>query len=245
VTIDEVAYHMLISHGSVREIIHNHLGFHKVCARWVTKQLTKEHKCNRLNICQSLLNCYHQEGDAFLRNIITGDETWIHHYAPEIKRHSLEWKHLTLPAKKKKKKFKTQLSAGKVMLTIFWDSQGPILEHYQERGTTVNSAHCSEMLRGKLKPAIRTKHRVLLSKGVALLHDNAHLHTAAHTVETLCHLSFEVLKHPPYSPDLAPSDYHLFGPLKDALRGRHFASDQEVKGVVHAWLVTQPKTFFF
>jgi hypothetical protein len=62
--------------------------------------------------------------------------------------------------------------------------------------------------------------------------------------EILRHLNFEVLKHPPYSSDLAPSDYHLFGPLKDALRGCHFASDQQVKEVVHAWLVTQSKTFF-
>jgi histone-lysine N-methyltransferase SETMAR len=162
---------------------------------------------------------------------------------PESKRQSLEWKHPTSPAKKKK--FKTQPSAGKVMLTVFWDSQGPILEPYQERGTTVSSAHYSETLCDKLKPAIQG----LLLKGVALLHDSAHPHTAAHTVahtvETLCHLNFEVLEHPLYSPDLASSDYHLFGPLKGTLRGHHFASDQELKEVVHAWLVTQPKTFFF
>jgi histone-lysine N-methyltransferase SETMAR len=100
------------------------------------------------------------------------------------------------------------------------------------------------MLRDKLKPAIRTKNRELLSKGVALLHDSARPHTAAHTVETLRHLNMDVLEHPPYSPYLAPSDYHFSGPLKDALRGRHFASDQELKEVVHAWLVTQPKTFY-
>jgi hypothetical protein len=99
------------------------------------------------------------------------------------------------------------------------------------------------MLHDKLKPAIQIKCR-LLSKGVVLLHDNARQHTAVHTVETLHHLNFEVLEHPPYSPDLAPSDYRLFGPLRDALRGHHFASDQELKEVVHAWLVTQPKTFF-
>ena len=46
-----------------------------------------------------------------------------------------------------------------------------------------------------------------------------------------------------YSPDVAPSDYHLFGPLKDALRGRRFTSDQEVKEAVHAWLAAQTKTF--
>jgi hypothetical protein len=44
------------------------------------------------------------------------------------------------------------------------------------------------------------------------------------------------MAHPPYSPDLTLSDCHLFGPLKAALRGRQFTSDQEVKEVVHACL---------
>jgi hypothetical protein len=38
-----------------------------------------------------------------------------------------------------------------------------------------------------------------------------------------------VLPHPPCSPDLAPSDFHLFGPPKDALRGRCFADDGELQ----------------
>jgi hypothetical protein len=33
---------------------------------------------------------------------------------------------------------------------------------------------------------------------------------------------WELLSHPSYSPDLAPSHYHLFGPLKDHLRGHHW-----------------------
>ena len=130
------------------------------------------------------------------------------------------------------------------MFTLFWNSQGPILEHYHEEGTTGKSVCYCEMLWDQFKPAVRWKHRGELSKGVALLYDNAHPHTATHTVEALQQLNFEVLEHPPYSPDLTPSDFHLFGPLKDALRGRHFASDQQVKEAVHVWLVTQPKIFF-
>jgi hypothetical protein len=37
---------------------------------------------------------------------------------------------------------------------------------------------------------------------------------------------------------------HLFGPLKQALRGRRFTTDQQPDVTVHAWLVSQPKTFF-
>jgi len=53
-----------------------------------------------------------------------------------------------------------------------------------------------------------------------------------------------VLEHPAYSPDLAPSDYHLFGPLKEALGGRRFTSDEEVKEAVHECHAAQPNTFF-
>ena len=67
---------------------------------------------------------------------------------------------------------------------------------------------------------------------------------ASHTVETINHLGFEVLEHPAYSPDLTPSDYHLFGPLKNALRGRRFSTDKDVREAVHKWLRDQPKPFF-
>jgi histone-lysine N-methyltransferase SETMAR len=89
------------------------------------------------------------------------------------------------------------------MLTVFWDSEGVILEHYLERGAKVNSVRYSEMLSTKLKPAIRTKRRGLLSTCVLLLHDNVRPHTDIHTVQTLVKLGFEVLDHPAYSPNLA------------------------------------------
>jgi histone-lysine N-methyltransferase SETMAR len=48
----------------------------------------------------------------------------------------------------------------------------------------------------------------MLTPGVVLLHDNAGLHTAAHTGALLEHLNWELFDQPPYSPDLAESDYH-------------------------------------
>jgi hypothetical protein len=100
------------------------------------------------------------------------------------------------------KKFKTQPSAGKVKLAVFWDSQGPVLEHYQERGNTVTSGRYCDMLRNELKPTIHKKLRGNLSQGVLLLDDNAHPHSAAHTKETLQELKYEALDHPLYSKTL-------------------------------------------
>ena len=81
------------------------------------------------------------------------------------------------------------------------------------------------------------------SQKVLLHHDNARPHTAAATVETVQQLGSEFLQHPPYSLDLAPSNYHIFSPLKEVLCGRRFTSDEEVKEAVHTWLQEQPRNF--
>jgi hypothetical protein len=62
------------------------------------------------------LDRYGNKDDAFLDRIITGDVTWIHHCQPKSKWQSMETKHPHSPSKKK---FKSQPSTGKMMLTIF------------------------------------------------------------------------------------------------------------------------------
>ena len=117
----------------------------------------------------------------------------------------------------KDNKFKSQTSAGKVILLLFWDFSGSIPECYHEQGTTVTAALYTEILKSKLKPALCTKHRGLLFRGVLLLLDNSFPHFMAATIEAITQLKCELLPQPPHSPDLAPSDYHRFGPLKEAL----------------------------
>jgi hypothetical protein len=68
---------------------------------------------------------FEAEGDGFLGRIVTRDETWVHYHQPETKKASEEWHHTSPP---KPKKFRTQSSAKKVTLTLFWDKQGVILE---------------------------------------------------------------------------------------------------------------------
>jgi len=79
---------------------------------------------------------------------------------------------------------------------------------------------------------------------VLFLHDNAPSHRALATQKKLAYRGFQCLDHPPYSPDLPPSDYHLFPGLKKRLKGRHFSSDVEVSAVAETWLDGQPSDFF-
>jgi len=65
------------------------------------------------------------------------------------------------------------------------------------------------------------------------------------TQNKLAYLDFQCLDHPPYSPDLTPSDYHLFHWLKKQLKGLQFSSDAEVFAAAETWLDRQPSDFFF
>jgi hypothetical protein len=130
------------------------------------------------------------------------------------------------------------------MLALFWDISGPIHEHYQQKGKTVNSARYSTMLEEEVKPVIRSRRHGILSKRILLLHDNAQPHTAAATVTTFQKVKFETMYHPLYTLDFAPSVYHRFITLKEALRGRRFHSGDEAKEEVH-FLASTRKNFFF
>jgi len=55
---------------------------------------------------------------------------------------------------------------------------------------------------------------------------------------------WNILPHPPYNPDLAPSDYHLFGPIKEHLGRERFCNNEEMIQDVQEWLHWQPKDFF-
>jgi histone-lysine N-methyltransferase SETMAR len=133
-------------------------------------------------------------------------------------------------------------SAGKLMATVFWDHKGVQLVEFLEKGTTINAAsYCGTLER--LKTAIKPTCPGLVTKGVLILQDNARTHVATATQELLQRFRWTVLEHPAYSPDLAPSDFHLFPTLKDHLAGHKFSSD-DVKTAVTRWMKLQGTEFY-
>jgi transposase len=80
-----------------------------------------------------------------------------------------------------------------------------------------------------LRPRIRRKRPELWKNGFILDQDNAPAHTAVSVKQFLAEKQIAVLKHPPYSPDLAPCDFFLFPKVKSVLKGNRFASVTEVK----------------
>ena len=92
-------------------------------------------KRSRLDISRYLLPRYEDDPGNFIDRIVTQDETWVHHFDPESKMQSMQWKH---PGSPPPKEFKRVSSAGNVMASVFWDSQGVIIIDYLEQGRTIN-----------------------------------------------------------------------------------------------------------
>jgi histone-lysine N-methyltransferase SETMAR len=77
-----------------------------------------------------------------------------------------------------------------------------------------------------------------------LQHNNTMTQTNVKTQEAISQLGWLVLSHPSYSPGLAPSDFHLFRLLKDAVHGRKSESDDDVLSTIKTWLYQQDKEWY-
>ena len=124
------------------------------------------------------------------------------------------------------------------MVTVSWDSVGVILVDFMSKGATINSDVYIITLK-KLKARIQRVRPALEISKILLQHDNAGPHTSIKTREVISSFDWTKISHFSYSPDLAPSDFHLVGPLKESL------SDEEVKIAKKIkWLKTQPVEFY-
>jgi hypothetical protein len=116
--------------------------------------------------------------------------------------------------------------------------------HYEllERNLTITTERYCQQLR-RLEEAIQQK-RPGRRHGAILQHDDARTHTANMTKAAVQELDWEILPHPPYSPDLAPSDYHLFRSLSNNLGGVSFNNGAELQNRLDDFFTAKPVDFF-
>ena len=146
------------------------------------------------------------------------------------------------PGESAPKKAKTVPSAGKVMATMFWNSLGIILIDYIQKGKTVTGEYYASLL--DRFDAIQKEKRPHLAKKVLFYDDNEPSQTSAIATAKLFDLFYEILPHPPYSPDLAPCDYCLFPDMKTWLRGKRFLSNEEIIAAKNEYFEGFDKNYF-
>ena len=117
----EIAEDLKISEGNVFTIFHEYLSMKKLCSQWVLCLLTVEQKQQRVDDSECCLQLFQRNEKEFLRKYVTIEETWVHHFTPEWNQQSAEW---TATGENRPKRPKMQTSAGKVLVSVFRDTQG-------------------------------------------------------------------------------------------------------------------------
>ena len=151
--------------------------------------------------CMSEMLLERHKKKSFLHRIVKGDEKWIHYDNPKCKKSYVK------SGQPAKSTAKPNIHGTKVMLCIWWDQKGVLYYELLKPGETINGELCwTQLIRLKRavtekRPEYATRHEAII-----LNHDNARPHVAIPVKNYLDNSGWEVLPHPPYSPDLAPSD---------------------------------------
>lgn len=205
--------------------------------RWVPHELNERQQENRKIKCEMLLQRH--ERKSFLHRIVTGDEKWIFFDNPKRKK-SWVSPGEAVPSTSRHDRF-----GRKTMLCVWWDHRDVVYYELLKPGETVNGERYRQQLINLNHALIEKRPDWARRHGkVILLHDNAPSHTMKRVKDTLSALKWDVLSHPPYSPDLAPSDYHLFRSMAHGLANQHFATFEAVEKWVTDFFASKPEQFY-
>lgn len=234
----ELANLMNCDHSTIVRHLHS-MGKVQKSGVWVPHTLSQNNKNQRVAICASLLARHRlarEQHRPFLSCIVTGDEKWCLY--TNIRKRK-EW---LSPNKKATPRTKACAHPQKIMLCIWWNSEGVLYYELLPRGESITAnVYCQQLRR--LADAIQEKQPTRLG-AVKLLHDNARPHSANLTKNTLQELGWEVIPHPPYSPDLAPSDFHLFRSLSNNLQGTSFPNEDALLTWLDDFFNSKPRDFY-
>ncbi|XP_065663076.1 histone-lysine N-methyltransferase SETMAR-like [Hydra vulgaris] len=234
-TIREVAEELNVHNSTVDRHL-KQIGKSKKLSKWVPHELNENQKNRRFEVSSALL--LRNKNDSFLDRIVTCDEKWILY---DNRRRSVQW----LDRNEAPQHFpKPNLHQKKVMVTVWWSAAGLIHHSFLNPGETITAEkYCQQIdeMHQKLRCMCP---RLVNMKGPILLHDNARLHVAQPTLQKLNALGYETLPHPPYSPDLSPTDYHFFKHLDNFLHKECFKSRDDVKTTFDDFITSRTSEFY-
>lgn len=224
-----LAEQLQCSHTAVEKHLHD-LGKTWKYGVWIPHELQPHQIKARLDACMQLLTF--RRSHEWLRNLITGDEKWVMYVNHTRKRQWLAVGQTGIATPK------SDLHPKMVMLSVWWGVKGVVHWELLPTGSTITAdLYCQQLDRVAAK--LQGK-----QDKVYFLHDNARPHVAKLTHEKLLQLGWAVLPHPPYSPDMAPTDYHLFRSLSNDLKEKKFDDEADLQLYLAEFFDHKSKGFY-
>lgn len=234
-TTREVAEELNVNQSTiVRHLVQ--IGKVKKLDKWVPHELTENQKNRRFEVSSSLL--LRNKNDPFFDRIVTCDEKWILY---DNQRRSAQ----RLDRDEAPKHFpKPKLHQKKVMVTVWWSEAGLIHYSFLNPGETITAENYGQQIDEMHQKLQRMCPALVNRKGPILLHDNARPHVAQSTLQKLNELGYQTLPHPPYSPDLSPTDYHFFKHLDNFLQGKRFNNQAAAQNAFEEFAASRTLEFY-
>jgi hypothetical protein len=219
-----------VSRHTVKNRLIYELGMKKVSLRWVPYSLTPSQLESRKEGAKQLAQVISQAKKLSYSNLLTGDETWIYFQNSPLS----VWVPKSTP---RPTCARQTISSAKVLVTVFFSGQKVFHLSVLSQHQTMNSERFISTVLHPLQETIN-KEDPHLPFPVLLHYDNAPCHNSKMTKDSLCCSVFQRVKAPPYSPDISPCDFYLFGTLKAHLKGKVFRDEKEVEKEIADFLKT-------
>ena len=230
ITIRQLARQFDLGTATIHKALRSVLKLCKCLCILRPHDLNAVHRRKRLQASRQILGRM-RRSPRWCSKVITADESWMHVYNLTRRQQSATWLE---SGEARHSKLRCEMSTKKVMLIAFWDTRSIVHREFVPDGRAINAQVYRSILR-RMKESVRRRHRELWRNRhhqFWLQHDNAAPH---HTriMRCFCDLTdTKIISHPPYSPDLAPSDFFLFACIKKELRGVRFANVDALKQAV-------------
>ena len=197
------------------------------------------HELKPRNVERRFFTAPKAKSERFFASNSDGGRKWIHY--DNTKRRKLWGK----PGHASTSTAKSNIHGKKLMLCIWWDQLGVVYYELLQPNETITAKRYQQQLM-QLSRALKFKRPQYAKRHdkVIFQHNNVRPHVAKVVKETLEAPNWDFLHHPPYSPDIAPSDYHLFRSMAHGLAKQHFTFYKKAKDWVDSWITSKNEEFF-
>lgn len=226
-----VAVNTIITH------LKKSLNMKYVHLQWIPHELNWDQKYKRMEYSKSMLAILRRAKKNNYHFILTGDEAWFeYHYSPT---------HMWVYNTDERDQIVNKTNfCRKTMITIFFNIDGLQLLDVKPKGVKINADYFIENIICPLESLEVTEKAQYQKQAMYLHFDNSPVHTSQKVNNYLDQTSFTLMPHPAYSPDLAPSDFGIFGTMKQSFVGQDFETEEQLIQAIYNFFDNLPKDFF-
>jgi hypothetical protein len=224
-----VPHTLRLALGAVFHYLRHYFRMSYQLLKWVTHMLSDAQKAKRVDLAGSMLATLSHQVSSNFHFIFTGDESWFFYSYP----HTHQW---VVSMDDRAERERESHFKEKRIFTGFFNGTGEFLIDIMPAGETMTGQYFAQHIIVPLVSVCYPNGRIPHQHHVNVHFDNATIHGTLFVNKSLSESQLLKMAHPPYSSDLAPRDFFLFGYVKEKIQRMVFSDPEEllttVEGII-------------